>query len=222
MRFAPSTTNVYLSFTVYLLATMILCFTAEPALAQFDRPLSTDLILRRAPRVTAQKVEDGSASLMDFALAAREPSSQAAAPPEEAPYVGCLTRQEGSLWRSGSTYIASLTPDGRVFVHAKNMVPSGRQLKPLIYGAILQALGINSSELAGPAAIQACQGAISRDGGYAAIPLLPTSRGQLDPTLPALVALALVCLTSQMPLQIPKRCSITNLTPVISREENSH
>ena len=46
---------------------------------------------------------------------------------EQIALLGCLIRQEGSVWRSGSTYIVSLTPDGRVFLHAKDMALAGRQ-----------------------------------------------------------------------------------------------
>ncbi len=102
------------------------------------------------PAVTAQQVEDGSASLTDFALAARDEfrkGSQGVTSFEQVAYFGCLIRQEGGPWRSGSTYIVTLTPDGRVFVHSKRMSLSGGQLNPLIYLEILSALGISGAEL---------------------------------------------------------------------------
>ena len=111
---------------------------APPALA--DCPLPPGVTPPADPRVTAQQVEDGSATLMDFALAVRERSreyAQGAATAENAVYIGCIIRQEDGIWRSGSTYIVSLTLDGRVYIHAKNMALSGRLLNPLIYGAIL-------------------------------------------------------------------------------------
>ncbi|MCY3772957.1 MAG: hypothetical protein OXG98_13185, partial [Gemmatimonadetes bacterium] len=49
------------------------------------------------PAVTAQQVEDGSATLEDFALAVRERSreyAQGAASHEEGVYIGCIVRQE--------------------------------------------------------------------------------------------------------------------------------
>ena len=55
---------------------------------------------------------------------------------------------DNSSWRSGSTYIVTLTLDGRVFLHAKDMSLSGRQLNPLIYGSILSALGVSPAVLA--------------------------------------------------------------------------
>ena len=67
---------------------------------------------------------------------------------QQGQYIGCIIRQEGSPWRSGSTYIITLTPDGRVFVHAKDMALSGRLLNPLIYAEILSALGVSLTDLA--------------------------------------------------------------------------
>ena len=68
---------------------------------------------------------------------------------------GCFLRLEGSARCSGSAYLAQLTPDGRVFVHAKDMPLSGRQLKLSIYGAILEELGVDLAVLPDPAAAQA-------------------------------------------------------------------
>ena len=120
------------------------------ALAQLECTLPAGASPPPDLRVTAQQVEDGSASLRDFALAARDYETRTA---EQAEYVSCLNRQEGGPWRSGSTYLVQLTPDGRVWFHAKAMSLAGRQLKPVIYGAILHALGIDPA--ADPAAAQA-------------------------------------------------------------------
>ena len=80
----------------------------------------------RTRAVTAQQVEDGSASLMDFTLAVRDQFGQGATTPSPLTlYAGCLLRQEGSVFRSGSTYLIQLRLDGRVFVHAKDMSLSG-------------------------------------------------------------------------------------------------
>ena len=103
------------------------------------------------PDVTAAEVENGTGALADFALAARERSrehARDAAGPEQGLYIACLIRQEDGIWRSGSTYLVSLTPDGRVFVHAGNMALSGRPLDPRIYAAILVALGVSPADLA--------------------------------------------------------------------------
>ena len=125
----------------------------RPAFAQVQEacPLPAGVIPPADPRVTAQQVEDGSASLMDFVLAVRERSrehAEQATAVEQGVYIGCIIRQEGSPWRSGSTYLVSLTPDGRVFIHAKDMALSGRLLNPVIYAEILSALGVSPTDLA--------------------------------------------------------------------------
>ena len=154
---------------------------ARPALAQaqLDCPLPADMTPPADLRVTAQQVEDGSASLMDFALAVRDQFGQGTATdPQRALYVGCLIRQEGSVYRSGSTYLIQLRFDGRVFVHAKDMSLSGRQLRPAIYGAILEALGIDPTVLTDPAAARAAfAAATAGDGGPFDVPAIPGASG---------------------------------------------
>ena len=162
-----------------LLALAGVCSDARPAFAQtqLDCPLPAGVTPPTPPRVTAQQVEDGSASLRDFALAARG-QAQEGTTAEQAAYVGCLLRQEGSPWRSGSTYLIQLTPDGRVFVHAKDMSLSGRLLNPVIYGAILHALGIDPAVLTDPAAAQAAfTAAAAGDGGPFNVPDVPGASG---------------------------------------------
>ena len=136
---------------VSLLVLASVLSNARQASAQEACPLSPGLAPPVGPRVTAQQVEDGSASLVDFALAARERFSSLTheiSTVEQASYFGCLVRQEGTPYRSGSTYLVQLTPDGRVLVHAKAMALSGRKLNPLIYGEILAALGVSPTDLA--------------------------------------------------------------------------
>ncbi len=134
------------------------------------------------PRVTAQQVESGAGSLMDFALSSRDQFQEQAQQATTAGrnlYLACLIRQDGGPWRSGSTYLVTLTPDGRVFIHAKDMSLSGRQLKRSIYGAILQALGINPAAiLADPAALlPALAAARAGNGGSFGIPGVPGASG---------------------------------------------
>ncbi len=121
------------------------------------------------PRVTAQQVEAGTASLMDFALAVKERFAERAGLTDavEALYLRCLLRAEGSPWRSGSTYIVILTLDGRVDVHAKDMSLSGRKLRSSIYSEILKGLGLDRADLVDPAAVQA---ALAGNGGSFNIP----------------------------------------------------
>ena len=174
---------------------------ARPALAQTEEacPLPAGVTPPADPRVTAQQVEDGSASLMDFTLAVRDLNlevGQSATSVEKALYLGCIVRQEGSPYRSGSTYLVQLTPDGRVFVHAKDMSLSGRLLNPLIYGAILQALGINLADLADPAtALTAFAAAAAGNGGAFNIPNVPGASGYAAVYISANFGLPLVLLT---------------------------
>ena len=166
---------------------------ARPALAQAQEacPLPADVTPPADPRVTAQQVEDGSASLMDFALAVRERSrehARQATSVQQGQYIGCIIRQEGSPWRSGSTYIITLTPDGRLYIHAKDMALSGRLLNPVIYAEVLSALGVSPTDLANLAspdpgtaalALQAVFATLSQepDGAFDATVSIPGASG---------------------------------------------
>ena len=98
--------------------------------------------------MTALQVESGASSIKDFALAVRERArAEGLTSVEGAAYFGCLIREDDSAYRSGSTYLVTLTPDGRVYIHAKSMALSGRLLNPLIYGEILSALGVPTTVL---------------------------------------------------------------------------
>ena len=123
-------------------------FNAPPALAYCPPP--PGVTTPEEPGVTAQQVEDGSASLKDFALASRERfvmQIQTAENLGQVVYYGCLFRQEGSYWHSGSTYLVILRADGSILIHAKNMALASRRLNPLIYAEILSALGAPSTVL---------------------------------------------------------------------------
>ena len=131
--------------------------------------------------VTAQEVENGTASLMDF-VAAAVPEVQTSGPgaltPKQAAHNGCLFRKEGSSYRSGSTYLVILTLDGRVLIHAKDMALSGRLLNPVVYRAILQAVGIEQAALADPATAPAAIGAaVAGDGGAFDVAGIPGASG---------------------------------------------
>ena len=130
--------------------------------------------------MTAQQVEND-ATLRDFALAVRDQFGQGTpTTPQLGLYAGCLIRQEGSVYRSGSTYLIQLRRDGRVFVHAKDMSLSGRQLRPVIYGAILQqALGIDPAVVRTDpaAALAAFTDATTGDGGSFDVPSIPGASG---------------------------------------------
>ena len=144
-------------------------------------PLPAGLMNLADLPVTAQQVDNGSASLMEFAQASADHYSalhQNVTTFEESLQVQCLTRQLGSTWRSDSTYLVFLTLDGRVFQHAKAMALSGRLLNPVIYGAILQALGINPADLADPASARAAIAAAAAGGGGSfSVPNIPGASG---------------------------------------------
>ena len=176
MSTATWKTRISLTLVTGLLALAGVFANAVPTSAQDACPLPAGLTAPDDPRVTAEDVTDRGASLMDFALAVRERSvehSQQATAVEEGLYIGCAIRQDNGIWRSGDTYIVTLTLDGRVFIHAKDMSLAGRQLNPLIYGAILPALGITPD----PATLRAALGNVyatgafpNPDGGQFALP----------------------------------------------------
>ncbi|MDE0207679.1 MAG: autotransporter outer membrane beta-barrel domain-containing protein [Candidatus Tectomicrobia bacterium] len=139
-----------------LLGLTVLAITCSPggyALAQMQIPcpLPPGASPPSAPAVTAAQVEDGRANLMEFVVAARDQYSaltEEIRTLAEVSHFGCLIRQEGSHYRSGSTYLVSLRPDGRIILHARAMTLSGRQLNPRILAAILSSLGVERTVLA--------------------------------------------------------------------------
>ena len=166
--------RISLFCVVGLLALAGVFSDARLALAQSQEacPLPAGGTAIAPPDVTAQQVENGTGSLMDFALGARARFlEQAGRGAGQSQYLACLIREDDGGWRSGSTYLVTLTIDGRVYVHAKDMSLSGRKLKPVIYGAILGALRIDPAELANRAtALAAFNAAEAHDGGPFNIP----------------------------------------------------
>ena len=183
--------SLILAICLFVLAGVFADARPAFAQAQIKCPLPAGVTPPAGPRVTAKQVEDGSDTLMNFALAVRERSrehSQQATTVEQGQYIGCIIRQEGSPWRYGSTYIITLTPDGRVYIHAKDMALSGRLLNPLIYAEILSALGVSPTDLAnlaspdpgtaGPA-LQAVSATLLQepDGAFDATASIPGASG---------------------------------------------
>ncbi len=158
----------------------------RPALAQTQEAcqLPPGLSPPPDPSVTAQQVEDGSASLRDFAVGARDyfKNESRQTTVEYTAYIGCVLRQEGSPWRSGSTYLIQLTPDGRVYFHAKDMSLSGGLLNPLIYAEILSALGVSLADLAGLASPDPATAAAAQAAVFATLVQEPD--GAFDATAP--------------------------------------
>ena len=151
-RALPAATLTVLVFGLFVLAGVTT--NAETALAQAQEacPLRPGVMPTPDPSVTAQEVENGSATLMDFTLAVRaqfKSQGSETVSGEQLAYAGCRLRLEDGPFRSGSTYIVTLTPDGRVFLHSKDMSLSASRLKPAVYAGILSALGVPQMVLAG-------------------------------------------------------------------------
>ena len=165
------------------LAGVLAC--ASHALAQEACPVPSGVTPPPPPSVTAEQVEQGSASLKDFALAARDSYSafvQEFATLEGVARFGCLVREAVSPSRSGSTYIVALTPDGRVMLHARDMSLSGRQINPFVHGEILSALGASSTDLSGLASSD--PGVVAQAGASIFRTLSQQPDGAFDATTP--------------------------------------
>ena len=136
--------SVAAAFCLLMLAGIVT--DARSVRAQEACPLPAGETPPADPPVTAQDVEDDTATLEQFAQAATAQFERRGAETltaQQLAYSGCRLRQEDGPWRSGSTYIVTLTLDGRVFLHAKDMSLSAGKLDPRIYGVILRALGID-------------------------------------------------------------------------------
>ena len=183
MKSAACKTRLPLLFAIALLLPAGILCNPQLAVAQSQEacPLPAGGSPVAPPDVTAQQVENRTGSLRDFALGARDrfrEQAQQATTPAQTGYFTCRIRQEDSPWRSGSTYLVTLTPDGRVFIHAKDMSLSGRKLNPSVYGAILRGLQVNPADLADPAAARtAFASAIAGNGGPFDLPDVPGASG---------------------------------------------
>ena len=168
-----------------LAAALFLAIAASPALAQTEQecPLRPGATPIDPPPVSAEQVEDGSGSLADFASALTEqiraepPQGRTAA---QGQYLACLSRQDGP-WRSGSTYLMTLSPEARLFVHANDMSLSGRKINPLIYASILRSLEIAPTVLQNPAAaFAAFLAAATKPTSYFNVPDIPGASGYVS------------------------------------------
>ena len=99
------------------------------ALAQVACPLPAGMAPLAPPRVTAQQVEDGSATLMEFALAARDryiSAGQELRSLEEAAYLQCRVREEGSPWRF-RFHLPRVSDAGRQGLRTREVHGAGRE-----------------------------------------------------------------------------------------------
>ena len=159
MKTGTRRTRATLFFVVGLLVLAGACFEGRPAWAQTPVliqaqeacPLPDGVMPPADPEVTAQQVEDGSATLAEFAQVALSHfgGGTEVLTTQQLAYSGCRLRLEGGPWYSGSTYVVTLTPDGRVYLHSKNMSLSAGLLQSRIYAQILSALGTPAAVLQG-------------------------------------------------------------------------
>jgi len=143
MQTGARRTSTTLFFVVGLLVLAGICLDGRPAQAQVACPLPDGVMPPADPSVTARQVEDGSATLAEFAQVALNHfgGGTEVLTTQQLAYSGCRLRLEGGPWYSGSTYIVTLTADGRVYLHAKDMSLSAGLLQSRIYAQILSALG---------------------------------------------------------------------------------
>ncbi|MCY3803011.1 MAG: autotransporter domain-containing protein [Gammaproteobacteria bacterium] len=150
----PTPASIMLGLSLMVL-TIILPVT-QTASAQMHEacPQTPGVTPIADPQVTAQQVQAGTASLMDFAREAsgqfKQVSQQSVS---QAYYFACLIRQDGGPWQSGSTYLVQLTLDGRIFVHTRDMTLSGRRLNRAILAEILTSLDVDPADLTNPQAV---------------------------------------------------------------------
>ena len=122
---------------------LVLTLTCAPAaFAQDACPLPAGVANNplATPGTTAAQVEAGTANVRDFALDARNYMASVQIGAELA-HAACVIREEGP-WMSGSTYIVTISTDGRVFFHSAKAALSGRPLKLAVWREIATAAGV--------------------------------------------------------------------------------
>ncbi len=136
---------------------------APPVFAQDSCPLPAGVTANplATPSVTAAHVEADSNRLTDFALAARD-YMESVRPPGELAHNACIIRQEGP-WKSGGTYLVTVSLDGRVFFHSARAALGGKPLSNAVRLAIYRALGITSTA---PAGIRAALVNVAETGSF--------------------------------------------------------
>ena len=151
-------------FLFWLVLTLAGVLAATPAAFAQDAcplPVGVDENPLATSSITAAQVEAGTADLSDFALAARD-YMQSVQIGAELTHNACLIRHEGP-WKSGDTYLVTVSIDGRVFFHSAKASLSGRPLNRVVYGAILRALGITATA---PADVRAALAGVVQTGGF--------------------------------------------------------
>ncbi len=205
-----------------LLVVAVLLTAVLPAQAT-ECPLPEGVEPLADPPVTAQQVEDGSASLTDFALAVRAVYTKD--PPistvTELLYFACLFQQESGPWRAGSTYVVRQVPLPRVFIHAEDQSLSGRTVKRKIYDSILRALDIDPAVLTDPDALQvAFEAAKNGPGALFDVPSIPGASGYAIPILSEVSGLAtLITVGFDLEAHHLDPVQLTHVEPPVTAEE---
>ena len=117
------------------------------------------------PSVTASEVAANPTpeNLKTFALEAKNYIQGQGVDQNALAYSSCLFRREGD-WKSGSFYVASLTPGGRVNFHSGDMAFGGRKIRDDIFVQIAVAAGLDMNAMF----TNPDGGALPRElGGYA-------------------------------------------------------
>ncbi len=118
----------------------------RPAAAQSEEGCFRPEELPEAPTpsVTASEVEANPTpeNYKMFALEAKNYIEGQGVNQNELAYSSCLFRREGD-WKSGSVYVASLTPSGRVNFHSGDMAFGGRKIKDEVFVQIATAAGLD-------------------------------------------------------------------------------
>ncbi len=127
------------------------------------RPAGVAVNTLETPDVTAAQAAGSAENLKNFALAGKQYLASVRVGPELT-YSRCLFRHEGP-WKSGATYAATISLDGRVIFHSGNMALSGRPLKAAVWRAIAAATG--AAALGTTGAFGKPAGGALPGGGYA-------------------------------------------------------
>ena len=90
--------------------------------------------------VTAEQVENGEATLAEFvtSLLTYARQVQLSGSPLSLGYTGCLATHEGP-WNSGSTYMVTMTPTGRLVLHGKDVTLAGEVIDSTMLQTISEA-----------------------------------------------------------------------------------
>ena len=100
------------------------------------------------PSVTASEIAANPTpeNLKTFALEAKNYIQGQGVDQNALAYSSCLFRREGD-WKSGSFYVASLTPGGRVNFHSGDMAFGGRKIRDDIFVQIAVAAGLDMNAM---------------------------------------------------------------------------